>query len=272
MVTSVVVRRSGELAAALVCVILAGCSFPADYAGTRYQCEPGDECPPGFSCVAGYCESGGPPAGDGGGSGADGGDGASDAGQSDAGGADADPPACPSVSRFKDDFSSEASWVIEDGASCEIAFVVGQVRMTGTLGRCIARTASQHALDARVSIEAINPEDGLVKAGFGVSLGDVSIALLRVVGGLDLVELEDGSGQRVVDSFPFDQMEQRFWSFRPVADGILFETSPDGIDWTELGEYRPVVLPECVALELDAIGTGNPAPYAAFDNLNLLPE
>ncbi len=270
----VTVWRFGELAAALVGVILAGCSFPADYAGTRYRCELGDECPPGYSCVAGFCESGGPPAGDGGGTTADGGGGAGDAGEEgDAGGSsDAEPPACPSVSRFKDDFSSDASWEIQNGSSCEIAFVVGQVRMTGTLGRCIARTASEHALDARVSIDAVKPEGGLVKAGFGVSLGDVSIVLLRVVGGLDLVELEEGAQQKVVESFPFDPMEQRFWSFRPAPDRILFETSSDGIDWIELGEYRPVVLPACVALELDAIGTGNPGPYAAFDNLNLLPE
>ncbi len=67
-------------------------------------------------------------------------------------------------------------------------------------------------------------------------------------------------------------MEHRFWGFSPVGDEIVFETSLDGVEWTGQGEYRPAVMPPCVSLELDAIGTGNRAPFAAFDNLNLLPE
>jgi hypothetical protein len=70
------VLRSGEIAAALgfaFVLALVGCSFPADYSGTRYRCDPGDECPAGFSCVDGFCREesdGGPDAGEGGDAGA----------------------------------------------------------------------------------------------------------------------------------------------------------------------------------------------------------
>lgn len=273
MVTSLVVRRSGVLAVAAVCAILAACSFPADYAGTRYQCEPGDECPPGQSCVAGYCEGGGPPAGDGGGTAADaggddGGDG--DGAEGDAGEPDAAPP-CPAASSFQDDFGSGRNWDVQDDAGCAIDFPAGQARLSGTDGRCIARTVSQYALDARVSVEAVKPESGLLETGFAIHLGDVSFIALRVVGGLELLELDDEKDGKVLDTIEFDQTEQRFWAFRPEGDEIIFETSPDGIDWTGQGEYRPAIMPPCIQIELDAIGTGELAPFTAFDNLNLLP-
>jgi hypothetical protein len=264
VVTSLVVPRSCELAAAVVGAVLAGCSFPADYAGTRYQCELGDECPPGYACIAGYCESGGPPAGDGGGTAADAGEDGGDGAEADAGQPDAEPP-CPAASSFVDDFSSGGNWNVQDDDGCAIEFTLGQVRMSGTDGRCIARTASQYALDARVSVEAVKPESGLLETGYAIYLGDVSFMALRVIGGLELLELGDEGEGTIIDTVAFNGTDQRFWAFRAAGDDILFE-------WTEQGKYRPAAMPACIQIELDAIGIGELAPFTAFDNLNLLPE
>jgi hypothetical protein len=272
VVTSLVVPRSCELAAAVVGAVLAGCSFPADYAGTRYQCELGDECPPGYSCIAGYCENGGPPAGDGGGTAADAGeDDGGDGTESDAGQPDAEPP-CPAASSFVDEFSSGDNWNVQDDDGCAIEFTLGQVRMSGTDGRCIARTAGQYALDSRVSVEAVKPESGLLETGYAIYLGDVSFMALRVIGGLELLELGDEGEGTIIDTVAFNGTDQRFWAFRAAGDDILFETSPDGVEWTEQGKYRPAAMPACIQIELDAIGIGELAPFTAFDNLNLLPE
>jgi hypothetical protein len=266
------VARFGEIAAALGCAVLVACSFPADYSGTRYQCGPAGECPDGFSCTAGYCEAEEPPASDAGdGARTDAGGGPDDT-RADAG--DTGPGACASASAFQEDFSTDGEWSIANQAGCAITFVSDQVQMTATLSRCTARTAGTYELDGRVFVQAVKPESGLIKAGFGISYGEVSLVALRVVGGIDLVELPaEGGGQMLVDSFPFDPQLDRFWGFRPdqVSGQIHWETSADGIEWSDHGAYPQSALPadSCVGLEFDAVGTGNAAPFAAFDNLNL---
>ena len=254
--------------------VLAGCSFPADYAGTRYQCELGDECPPGYSCIGGYCERGGPPAADGGGgtaADAGGDDAGGDGAESDAGQPDADSP-CPAASSLVDDFSSGDNWNVQDDDGCSIEFAFGQARMSGSDGRCIARTAVQYALDSRVSVEAVKLESGLLETGYAIHLGDVSFMALRVIGALELLELNDDGDGKILDTIAFNGTDQRFWAFRPAGNDILFETSPDGVEWIEQGKYRPAAMPACVRIELDAIGIGELAPFTAFDNLNLLPQ
>ncbi|HKE14822.1 MAG TPA: hypothetical protein VKB80_08170 [Kofleriaceae bacterium] len=271
--------RFGEIAAALGCaVLLVACSFSADYTGTRYQCGPSGECPDGYACAAGFCEVERAPGADGGGSGSDGGGGGGGGGGgADAGGGgtedDAGSRACPSASALRDDFSTDAAWTITNRSGCVISFDTGQVEMSAVGGRCNARTIDSYALDGRVFVQAVDPAGGITKVGFGIFYGEASLVAFRVIGGIDLVVLLPGGGQSVVDSFPFDPELDGFWGFRPEpGTGLIhWETSADGLEWSDRGLYPPPGLAEdgCVGLEFHAVGTGTTAPSAAFDNLNL---
>lgn len=262
--------------ATLGCAVLAACSFPADYGGTRFRCDVGggaNECPAGYTCVAGFCEAGAPmiDGGGGGGGGGDAGDPADANGPPDAGVA-----ACTRVSAFSDNFESGAAWDTFEAPGCQTSFEIGRIRLnssTGLAAACGARSTELYHLDERTWIEAVGPGQGSPRPEFGITIGEETLVFRRDQNGLAFVVRDLAGNESTLDDLPFDPFDHAFWAFSPDEAGeIAWETSQDAQEWTVQVKFAPKSAPseECVRY-LIAI-TGTPVqlpPIISFDNLNL---
>ena len=81
------------------------------------------------------------------------------------------------------------------------------------------------------------------------------------------------SGQLTAFSIPYDPVAHRFWRFRyePVANAILFETSPDNITWTVQHSVvlQRSVTPMAIELSSGTSSTTTTPGTAVFDNFHL---
>jgi hypothetical protein len=283
MVLSPVVRQYGESALLLASLLVTGCSFKADYGGTRFRCdldEPG-ACPPGQSCVSGFCERGGEPSGDG----DDGvGDGAladADVDRPDGPVADAFVVTCDSVLTFVDSFDTDDNWTeVASQPECDISFANNQLTLGNDLGapieQCAVYSVGQFALDSRTWIAVVSPGDnGHPAATFGVKLGDESILFRRVEDFIDLLSRDEKTGVETVElKVNANDPAQRFWALNPSEDGYVhWELSPDGLEWTEYAQFKPQVRPAagCARYEISIVGDPTGAVDVIFDELNVPP-
>jgi hypothetical protein len=270
------VRRYGESAAVTIgCAVLAACSFPADYSGTRYQCEAAGgagECPPGYACRAGFCEPGQAPGIDGGGGGMDAGDPADGPNAPP----DAGAGACVRATAFSDDFDSGDAWDTFAVGGCAARFEIGRIRLSsspGLSGACGARSSDLYLLDGLTWIEAVEPGQGSPEPEFGVTIGEEGLFFRRNENGLVLFVRDEEGDETPIEELPFSSSEHDFWGFRPdKVGGIAWETSPDAMKWSELGKFYPKESPSevCMRYEIGMAGSNPTLPIiVSFDNLNL---
>lgn len=262
-------------AAVAACVGLVGCSFPADYGGTRYQCmrDAPDECPPGYRCAGGFCEASSP--------GSDGGNGA----EPDGGGqvdppdgssqVDAAPPDCPGVTSLQDDFSSNTAWDIASDGNCAVEFN-GELRLAPQTAippaDCVVRSSEVYGLDDRTSLQVVSTGTGNPAAAFGLDVAGQTLLFRREVNGLAFV-VRENDVEEIFDGDDFVEAEQRFWAFSVDGDHLTFEASADGAAWTTLTDFRPRVDPSttCVRYEISIGGDVSSLAPVVFDNLNIVP-
>ncbi|HTE49571.1 MAG TPA: hypothetical protein VK698_01775 [Kofleriaceae bacterium] len=261
-------------------VAIAACSFPADYTGTRYQCEQAaeGECPAGYECVDGFCEasSATPDSGGGGGT------------LTDAGGirpadasvevADADPNDCESVTTLEERFESGDGWEItDDNAGCSILFESGLIELHNLslpIDECAARSRDTYRLDARTWIQTVQAGAGIAAPGFGLQIGEQTFLFRRDEEGLAMVVRDGDAAEEKFGGTEFDTAEHRFWGFRlGQGDVVKMETSSDAESWVEQAEFRPTTDPRtsCIRYEISVAGGTTGPAILAFDNLNARP-
>jgi hypothetical protein len=122
------------------------------------------------------------------------------------------------------------------------------VSSTEAQGDTQAFLYAQHTIDNRV--------------GFYVLNGQLRFAI------------DDSNGADSREDIPFDHEEHRWWRLRREEDSLVWETAPDGSDWTL---RRQAALPsfDLTAMPINIGGgattSAPPAGSIAFDNFNLPP-
>jgi hypothetical protein len=83
------------------------------------------------------------------------------------------------------------------------------------------------------------------------------------------LKLPDGM---MASSATYVPAQMQWWRLRPVANGIVGETSPDAVTWTQLGTVMGPP-PSMIRIDISAGTTGITAiaGTAVFDNLNICP-
>jgi hypothetical protein len=235
--------------------VSSGCSFDVPIDASSLRCDLDGRCPRGFRCEEGRCVA--RPE-----------DGAT---------------TCNGIGLLADDFARDRRddrWGRVYGANGAAARVEdGRLRVTlpaGQEGAAYAGFVSERFHDLRgaaVSVEVarmVNVASGARmlfqlqaagsedEAGFEQQTGRLRF-YTRVAG------VEDGS------SIAFDPDEQRFWRLREQAGLLFFETSPDGVEWSERRKLRRPFDLSLVRVELGAAvdAPGEAAPgVAEFDDVN----
>jgi hypothetical protein len=207
--------------ALLVLAALAGCSFSADYAGVRFQCEIDRDCPDGVSCAAdGLCGTA-PDEGDAGGGEAcvDG-----DMPQPFTGG-----PGGSTCDPWGSVSADGATTIEEDGA----LVIAPAANMAITFGGCLSHEGVDFAggIFAEVSqaLPADAPSAYTVLALYNAVEGGAPFAMsMNAHAGTLSAYLDDVNRKDA----PYDPQAMRWWRIRPAGGDILFETAPDGRLWT----------------------------------------
>ncbi|HUS69121.1 MAG TPA: hypothetical protein VMZ28_31510 [Kofleriaceae bacterium] len=202
-----------------VLALVSACSFTADFSGKRFRCEIDRDCPDGVTCGAdGLC--GVPAAGDDGGAGAcvDG-----DMPETFAGG----PPCEPWGSATADG----ATTTEEDGA----LVVAPAPDMAITFGGCVTHEGVDFAAGVFTEVSQVLPADAPSAYTsfnlYSTVVGTSPFALsMTVHAGTLTAYLDDVNRQDVT----YDPQLMRWWRVRPAGDDILFETAPDGLEWSLL--------------------------------------
>lgn len=232
-------------ALALTIVAMSACGFSASFDGTRFRCDVSSECPRGMECEGGFC--GGAAAGEDGG-----GSGGGDAGEADADTRSIAERACPGDILDSDtfDFFASTRWfTFDDGGdgTMETAGGVmhGDIDVAG--GRVGMVSAESWALE-HVAVAFRVPE-GAPRDGTYVALELMTLdeeALLTIYRDEDVLVAEQsdppGSGINVGEAL-YVPAEQQVWRIR-IQDDVVYEVSPDALEWTELATESSEGLPE----------------------------
>jgi hypothetical protein len=263
----------------LALAALAGCSLSADFGGTRFRCDDG-VCPAGQTCVGGFCETGvpdAPPAIDA--------PAAPDAppGTPDASSPDAAPPAgpCGTVSLLTDDFGDgveDTRWAYSFASNGTArAEVGGRLRLTlnEVATSAYAGRESTHHYDLRESrawVEVPTVPNGATFAQAAFILGRDGQDRLSILYEQDDLHFRYEASDVIqpLGSVPYDSMAHRYWQLRAAGTTVYWETSPDGVNWTERAMADPPFALDHLRIILTA-GTYalETAPgVAEFDNLN----
>lgn len=242
-------------------VCAAACRIDVDYDATRYRCQDG-RCPIGYMCVNDVCERGEPDAA------AAPIDAAGPPPEADAapGTPDAAPvppgPRCGAPSLLTDDFDDnqrapEWDWAYQSGGS--VASETGGrvvVTVVSEGGASEAGYVSRHTYDLR---------DGAVwlEVPQMVNLATHAYAFLSAgpdpANQLAIVQLQGtlyfgarlGGADVIMAQAPYDPALHRWWRIREAGGTVRWDTSPDGVAWTERASA-----PAAISVSIVRLGFG----------------
>jgi len=238
--------------------LVGACSFSADFSGKRFRCEIDRDCPDGITCGAdGLC--GAFPGGDGGGGGAcvDG-----DMPETFAGGAACEPWGSA---------TTDGAMTVEQGGSLVVA---PEPNMAITFGGCVSHEAVDLSggvfVEVSGTLPASAPSAYTVFNLYNPVDGASPFAMNMVVhAGTLTAYLDDVSRMDAT----YDAVTMRWWRMRPAGGDILFETAPDGLDWSLLVAVPAQPIDAAVVNVGAGTNEAEPAPGAArFGGVNVCPD
>lgn len=129
--------------------------------------------------------------------------------------------------------------------------------------------------DSAISLEVIELPKPPARAFLRASQGSNSIEMDVSEGNLTCsYGLEDGD-TTVVEQ-PFVPADHRWWRIRLVGNAIHWDSSQDGVSWSDVGLTSPNPIEDLTAADLRfgiTIEEQNPDPgHARFDNVNVTPQ
>jgi len=200
-----------------------------------------------------------------------------DSGVADSGGPDVGPPSlCGTVSLIHDNFDDNslsdqwehwgygATQVVERNSRLEIPLADDSYAN-------IYSAIETSLIDDRISVQLVQPAEVSFEGEAIVHFwsDDDNLLGLRQSGDTLTVE-EELLGSTSTWPFPFDSVQQQWWSIREQGGRVYFETSPDGSNWTYLHD---VATPRYIMRALVIVGGGTwgygSNGTVIFDNLNV---
>ena len=261
----------------LAAVAVAACTFQStSVEETRFRCGVDDACPVGFSCVDDFCEASGGDVDAGLGADAqvstDGAPG-TDATTTTDGGTTSDGGV---VAVFEDGFDDGvmSGWLGWDHPGCTVTERGGVLELSfdGTGDAyCGADTGQRFDLrDGAVTVEvAAAPAIGNFETYLALFNNQQQIQMLRDASGL-IMRLKINNTFSKSATVANDTVGQRFWRIREQAGTIYWDTSPDGVSWTNRHSAAATIDASALQIELAAgqysTGPGQPV-LVHFDRL-----
>lgn len=197
------------------------------------------------------------------------------------------------VDNFGDDAATVGSWdAYPDGNSFNTAsrnrgqLIVTTSGQAGAFSNYNWTGGPRSLLECSASVEmtSVDSTAGGVTTYFVIRRDNAAplkdeISIGQEGGSLVMSLLEGSESQPVVDargkpagSRPFDEVKQRFWRIREAEQTIYFDTSPDGLEWTNQAQAATPSYAGSVNISLGIGSSDDTDPtIATFDNLNLVP-
>mgnify|MGYP003604011014 CR=1 FL=1 len=151
---------------------------------------------------------------------------------------------------FSDNFNSNslAAWTVTSGTTAS----GGQLRIPHSLSYSAAEvTAKYNMADARFVAHLINPETASpYETYMYVSLDAQNLAVMILSGSMIARVVNAGVTTQV--SLGAYSTSRQWWQIREAAGIFYFETSPDGITWTTLGQAAHSWAPSACTLYFNA--------------------
>lgn len=143
-----------------------------------------------------------------------------------------------------------------------------------------ASTGATHGGCIQIGTAAWGPEGAFIRVEQALAgLGSYTALTAYVASGTPAtIVVENGTlivrapGGMTVASKVYDAQQMQWWRLRPVAGGVIGETSPDALTWNAIGMV-PGPPPAMIRIDISAgtSGVQAAAGTAVFDNLNVCP-
>lgn len=195
-------------------------------------------------------------------------------------GGPAEPP-CP-LAGFRDDFSAPSPrWGVLDEAACDVRFGDGAAIALSGGAFCGLLSAERFSLeDSEVTVELTDAGDCSLSPALQVAFAGGELSLVCTPGPEVLrAFLDTGSGVEELASAAWDPARHRHLRLLhlPGEENIVvFETSPDGVEWNGLASATGLAGFDLTSVEVSlTVYSPTEAPPGArvvFDRLNIPPD
>ncbi len=246
-----IVARMRRLALSTIALVsIVACQVRGEVAGA-FLCAESSECPSGMSCLDGVCSSG---------------SGGPDGGMQEGPCATTDQVATTFDGAVRPTWLSDNQYTPNGGT---ITFTNGEMVMTVPANsdgaRAVVRSYAAYDLRGR-SLEFEVPLVGGVTTEIGLlDPSDADVFFGMIEGNIYFYS----KGRYVTRSTPYSAVNHRWWRIREDSGVMIFDTSPDRTDWTELGRDSSPLNAAYVQLEFGLYGGLNiPAGTARWSGVS----